>query len=391
MKISMLIKSVSRAGGGVFEAARQLSRVLAHDQTLKIEVVSMEDASTAADITSWHPLRPRIVGIGGPRSYGYAPNFRKALDASGADLAHVHGIWTYPSLAASRWSRRHQRPYLVSVHGMLSPYALRLRRWKKLLAASLFERDVLRRAACLHACTTRELESFRKFGLRNPVCVIPNGIDLPFGPAALRPHPPWIDSVEPGGKVLLYLGRLHPSKGLPTLLNAWARARIQRGKESKQWDLVIAGWGEERYEQELRAHARAAGVAQSVHFIGPQFGEQKEAAFQSADGFVLPSLSEGLPMAVLEAWGYSLPVLMTPECNLPEGFLTNSALKIETAEMAKGLEEFVAMSDLERADMGTRGRELVVKQFTWPRIAAQVREVYQWIVGGGQQPGCVFN
>src|SRR5262249_14830197 len=105
----------------------------------------------------------------------------------------------------------------------------------------------------------------------------------------------------------------------------------------------------------------------------------------------LPSLSEGLPMTVLEAWSYAKPVLMTPECNLPEGFSADAALRIGSSayQIAAGLNQLFEMSDDDRAAMGTRGRTLVARQFSWPRIGEQMRTVYEWALSGGPRPESV--
>jgi poly(glycerol-phosphate) alpha-glucosyltransferase len=133
-----------------------------------------------------------------------------------------------------------------------------------------------------------------------------------------------------------------------------------------------------------------------VIFWGPAFGKEKEALLRSAEGFVLPSLSEGLPMSVLEAWAYGLPVVMTPECNLPEGFASQAALEIRNASTLHqatshsplatptklapdwdGLRGFLEMGEGERRSMGMRGRRLVEERFAWPKVAARMREIYE--------------
>ncbi len=96
-------------------------------------------------------------------------------------------------------------------------------------------------------------------------------------------------------------------------------------------------------------------------------------------------------MVVLEAWAYGKPVLMTPECNLPEGFAAGAALQIGTTPetIATGLNELMEMSEDERVTMGARGRALVAEKFSWPRIGEQMRAVYEWVLGGGDEPDYV--
>jgi poly(glycerol-phosphate) alpha-glucosyltransferase len=121
------------------------------------------------------------------------------------------------------------------------------------------------------------------------------------------------------------------------------------------------------------------------------FGVEKNAAYRACDAFVLPSLSEGLPMTVLEAWAYAKPVLMTPECNLPEGFAAEAAIEIgkNDEEISAGLNRVAEMSDEDRRLTGVRGRTLVATKFSWPKIGQQMRAVYDWVVGGGAVPESV--
>jgi poly(glycerol-phosphate) alpha-glucosyltransferase len=122
------------------------------------------------------------------------------------------------------------------------------------------------------------------------------------------------------------------------------------------------------------------------------YGSNKEEAFSHADAFALPSHSEGLPMAVLEAWSHRLPVLMTPECNIPEGFEAGAALRVgpDMSSIAQGLRQLAATSQEERAAMGEQGRALVENQFTWPRVAQQMHRVYRWMLGEAEKPNCVL-
>jgi len=193
--------------------------------------------------------------------------------------------------------------------------------------------------------------------------------------------------------VLLFLSRIHPKKGLINLLRAWAETMNQRSKVVVPWQLVIAGWDQGGHQTELEQLTEELGIGTSLHFVGPQFDDHKAASLSHVDAFVLPSFSEGLPVAVLEAWSYRLPVLMTPQCNLPEGFETKAAISIEpeTNSISEGLMFLFNTGDAERMAMGQRGRELVEARFSWPTLAHNMRAVYSWVLGRGPQPGCVIT
>jgi poly(glycerol-phosphate) alpha-glucosyltransferase len=385
----MLAQSVSRRAGGTFEAMRGLAAALHHLPGIEIRVFGLEDDATAADLGAWGSVPVEISAIRGPRSFGYSPELGRKLGSAGLGVLHVNGLWTFISIAARLWSADGRASYVVSPHGMLDPWALRHRRWKKRIASTLYERGHLRRAACLHALCDAEYEAIRALGLRNPVCVIPNGVN-PVGRAARVP-PTWRRTLPDSAKVLLYLGRLHPKKGLANLVQAWSEVRRERGKAARAWCLVIAGWDEDGHQASLENIALGNGAAEAVRFIGPQFGADKSATFRSSDAFILPSFSEGLPMTVLEAWAHGLPVLMTPHCNLPEGFAEGAALPIEPSPegITRQLRAVLAMSDEHRREFGVRGLRLAGTRFDWNRIAAQLASVYCWVSGIGPRPDCV--
>jgi glycosyltransferase involved in cell wall biosynthesis len=387
MKVGFLVSSVSREAGGLFESVRGLAKAVTSTNTIA-NVFGISDEQSAADLQEWRPLsvetfRPQF------RAWGYSNQLVPALLGADLDILSTHGLWKYCSVASQRWHRRTGRPYIVHPEGMLESWALRNARWKKRFAALLYEDRHLRGAACLRALCEAEAQSIRSYGMRNPICVIPNGVDLPDAIRdsrfEIRDSPL---AFAHGRKILLYLGRLHPKKNLANLIRAWKQTPdLHRG----DWVLAIAGWDQAGYERELKKLARDFGFTDSVQFVGPLFGQDKDAAYGVCRGFILPSLSEGLPITVLEAWACAKPVLMTGECNLPEGFAAGAALQIGTApeEIVAGLKQLIEMNDDDRRAVGDRGRNLVATKFSWSRIGEQMRSVYEWILGGGATPDSV--
>jgi len=304
---------------------------------------------------------------------------------------------------------------------------------EKKVGGIFYENAMLRGAACLQANTLKEADDFRAYGLKSRIEIVPNGVDLPDTGKAESGN---AEKLKEGKKRLLFLGRIHPKKGLVALLKAWADIQNSKSKthNSKQWQFVIAGWDQGGHEAQLKNLCGELGLriavgttkdtnshelekagwclagkddsasspatnyslpatapqslsldsgrstldSADVHFFGPAFGEEKDALLRSADAFVLPSFSEGLPMSVLEAWSYGLPVVMTPECNLPEGFAKQAAQEIRnSAGGFEGIRTLIGMTDQERAAMGMRGRKLVEEKFTWQKVASQLKEIYE--------------
>ena len=387
MKIAYLLNSVSRKAGGLFEICKRLAQTTCREK--EIVVLGMEDEFTKTDVIQWAPLRPTVFPPVFARSFGYALGYSQYLAEVCPDIAHVHGLWTYPSFAGYRWHRRTKRPLIYTAHGMLAPWALRNSAWKKRLVRALWEDAAHRSAACFHVNSEAEHLTLRRHGLRIPICIIPNGIDLPAGQSSeVSSLVSDLASVARGRNLLLYLGRLHPKKNLLNLIRAWKEALNSHPSILNSWMLAIAGWDQGGHEARLRQLTTDLRLLTSVIFLGPRFGADRDACYRACDAFVLPSLSEGLPMTVLEAWAYAKPVLMTSECNLPEGFVAGAALQTGTTskQIAARLKQLIEMSDDDRKAMGARGRTLVAETFSWPRIGEQMRWVYEWVLGGGTAP-----
>ena len=388
MKIGFLVSSVSRKAGGLFQSVRGLAKAVTR-ASASARVFGISDEQSAVDLREWQPLsvqtfRPQW------RAWGYASQLLPAVLEADLDILSTHGLWKYCSVASLQWHRRMARPYIVHLHGMLESWALQNAKWKKRIAALLYENRHLGGAACLRALCEAEAQSIRAYGMRNPICVIPNGVELPdlTQTPALQAQ-----GFAESRRTLLYLGRLHPKKNVANLIRAWKQILDSYPPARASLLLAIAGWSQGGYEAQLRQLTTDLGLLSSVVFLGPRFGAEKSECYRACAALITPSLSEGLPMTVLEAWAYAKPVLMTPECNLPEGFAAGAALQIGTGpeEIAGGLKQMIEMSDDDRRAMGNRGRNLVATKFSWPRIGEQMRSVYEWMLSGSPLPEVVVK
>lgn len=373
------LSGISRSAGGLFYAVSSLCKELNYSG-IDLSVYGRNDAFLAEDVATWTPVPVAPYEATGP--LGSSAKLRRMLAGSNADLLHLHGLWMDDQWAALHWQKKNKAPVVISPHGMLDPWAVRNSTWKKKLVGALFANESLRRASCIHALCQSEADSIRAYGLKTPMAIIPNGIELPKVGGR---------KTEVGArKQLLFLGRIHPKKGLSKLLTGWAKSQSLTPKAFSNWQLLIAGWDDGGHEAGLKQQANELGLGDSVQFIGAQFGNEKEALLRRVDAFVLPSFSEGLPMSVLEAWSYGLPVVMTDFCNIPSGFSAGAALKIEpnAESIARGLAVLGGMSVADLAAMGANGRALVEQNFTWDKIARNMKAVYAWCLGG-EKPACI--
>jgi glycosyltransferase involved in cell wall biosynthesis len=296
-----------------------------------------------------------------------------------ADVIHNHGLWLMPNVRAGEAAASAPTPLVVSPRGMLAPAALAFSPVKKRAFWALLQGPVIRGAACIHATSDQEYEEIRSFGLTNPVAIIPNGIDLPRQPA----HRPVRTTAE---RVVLSLGRLHPKKGLVRLVHAWSRVEA----ECPGWWLKIVGPPEAGHDHELRALVTALSLAR-VSVEGPIYGDAKTDAYWEADIFVLPTLNENFGLTVAEALAAGTPVISTK--GAPWSGLESEGcgwwIDLGVEPLAAALAHAMKLSREALKAMGGKGREWMMRDFSWDPIARHILDVYLWLARSAEAPPVV--
>ncbi|WP_421693790.1 glycosyltransferase [Aestuariivirga sp.] len=369
MHIAMLTHSLGTRGGGISSAVLTLSEGLS--RTLKVTLI-------ASEMTDNLPKRCQSIGysVVGPRKFGFSTDLPRILISLDVDVLHLHGLWTYCSLAASQWARATRRPLVVSPHGMMDSWALGRSRVRKRVAMQLFQYRTLRDSATLHALCESEKVSLLSMLPNATVCCIPNAVSMHSMGHVVATSA----SVDVRPK-LLFLGRINPKKGLSNLLYAWHLALQDANFRSANWQLIIAGWDDSDYLPQLEKIVTDLKLANCVSFPGAMFGEAKHQAISSCDAMVLPSFSEGLPMSVLEGWSLSRPALITKACNLPEGFATGAAIELSTDYVQLSDQLVRGLSDrYNLIELGKRGRQLVEDNFSLDSVTEKWMSTYSHLI-----------
>ena len=315
MRFLHVVRSLRPETGGVAEMLRNLAQAQQRRGD-HVTIVSLDPADDGADAVEG---APETVVLG-RRSHGYGQTARLVpwLRRHGAefDIVVVHGLWQYQSFAVWRALRGGKVPYLVFPHGMLDVWFKRahpLKHAKKWLYWPWAEYRVLRDAAAV--CYTAEeerrraRESFWLYRARERV--LPIGIQAPAGdPAREREEFFAAHPVLRGRSFLLFLGRIHPKKGVDLLLRAYAAVMRDAGDPL----LVIAGpCADEAYRAGLQAEAAALGLTSRVHWLPMLSGAVKWGALRSCEAFALFSHQENFGIAVAEALACARPVLLSTE------------------------------------------------------------------------------
>lgn len=306
--------------------------------------------------------------------------------AGSADLLHGHGIWLHPNWASARAARRQGVPFVVSPRGMLAPRALASSRWRKRAAWLLLDGRHLRGAALVHATSPEEARQVRAAGIAAPIAVIGNGVDTtvlcPPEAAAGRGR------TSPRAGVL-FLGRIHPIKGIDLLLDAW---RLVAGARRDVPELLLAGPGEERHVAWLRRELAARSLP-GARYLGPVRGSEKLELLRGVRALVLPSRSENYGLVVAEALACGTPVVATT--GTPWSALASERcgwhVEPSPTDLAQGLAELLEASDEAIEAMGLRGRAFVEREHSLSATATRMLAAYAWVLGRGDRPAGVLD
>lgn len=374
--------------GGAAKAATDWAKVLAR-KGVDISVFTVGDGSEEQYVVKGHRLTVNFSPEAKGRIMKWWPFYTPALgktlstEAFEHDIEHIHEIWHYPCYAAYRAAKKAKKPYIVTVHGALEPWCLNYKALKKKIYAALIQRRILNGAAAIHAITQDEVKHIQAFGVHSPIVMIPNGIDpeefykLPPREELERRYP------ELEGKiVVLFLGRIHPVKGLDILARAFGRIARDRGDVR----LVIVGPDDDGYQIQVEQMLKTYGVRDKTIFTGLLSGQEKLAALSRSDIFVLPSYSEGFSMAILEALACGVPVLIMRQCHFPEVAEAKAGIVIDPDpdQLAEALTKLLDNPEL-RKEMGANGRRLVTERFTWDKIVEQMIELYRNVLRNRSQ------
>ena len=376
LHIMHVTTATSREAAGVQAAVDGMVSSLATTRHIRVTQVGLLpghetwEASCGVEVE-----RFRLRSIG-PRTFSYTPELGRSFLREQPDVIHLHGVWQYPGVAAMGRDRPLGSFLMLSPHGMLASRALVHRSARKRAAWLLYQRRALANVDLFHVTSSVELADVRRCGLRQPVAVIPFGVDV-------SPYCPVRGPTGPMKAV--FLSRIHPIKGLIDLVRAWAAVKPDG------WRLVISGPDECGHLQEVKKTIADAELQDDITLEGPRWGAERAAFVADADLFILPSHSENFGIVVAEALAQGVPVLAT--YGTPWECIAHSGCGwwVPTGErgLARGLAEATSRDRDALLEMGRRGWKMMAERFAWSTCASRLAAVYEWACGMGGRPDSV--
>jgi poly(glycerol-phosphate) alpha-glucosyltransferase len=349
-RVVLFTESIAVASGGtaleVVTIASALARNTDHEVTLLTCADDGPHLPVGEGVQLMHLGRKRL----GPGWWRDVAGMREILGRT--DVLFVTGIWGPFDGLGLRLALPRETTYYVRICGMLQPYILNRNPWKKAPARLLYVNHNLNRADGLIVNSDLEKDQVASLGFRAPIHLIRNGVTPPRE-APKRGEARSLLGLSKEDRVILYLGRIHPKKGLHKLLPALREFAVRHPDQRSPKLLVAGGFFGEAFETEIRKQIALLPEPGVVTLLGEVAGEGKEVLFAAADVFILPSESEGLPNAALESMARSLPVILTPGCNLPEVADEGAGLVVEPD--ANGLARALAWTMGPEAELRNSG------------------------------------
>ncbi len=373
MNILHTIASLGTAAGGPSRTVPALCEALRAVPGLNVRIATSKASNFGSNVRLPHvPVHESVAR----NTKDWVKTLSDYLNCFGADsrdsglILHDHGQWLPINRASARVARKNRIARIVTPRGMLSPWAMQHRRWKKTAAWYCFARRDVFSANVVHATSELEAEELRQLGLKNPVAIIPNGVDRPL-----------LDvTTVPKKKQVLFLSRLHPKKGVSELVQVWRKIRPEG------WELILAGPDESAIVPKL-----ALTAADTVRWAGDVEGDEKWRLLAESRLFVLPSYSENFGVVVAESLIAGTPVIAThgtPWASLLQhgcGWWISMTPQI----LEDTLRQALARPAEDLLAMGVRGRDFAISAFGWTAIAEQIADVYRWMLTGGAVPSCI--
>ena len=368
VRITHIVPSLEERHGGPSKSVREL----ANAQTTQAEVTLVATIQPGLPLPDTSTDRARILLSARqfPLRFCRSENLRRQLLSLPCDCIHSHALWLLPLHYAHEAAHRRGLPLVISPRGMLSPWALGHHRWKKRLAELLIHPGAFEAAAGWHATSPEEAEDIRRLGFRQPVCVAPNGVDLPPVGAAAQVRAVWLQSYPAlyGRRIALFYSRLHRKKRVRELLDLWC------AKPRGDWLLLLAGVPEEYSVAELQDYLAARPGSSSI-VVADSTG--LPAPYPVAQLFILPSHSENFGLVIVEALAASVPALVTDTTPWRDLDRQAAGHCVPWDEFPATLDRMLNCPPAELAALGLRGREWAARDFTWSCVAGTLLEFYR--------------
>ncbi len=373
MHIIHTVSSTENLSSGITHCVNELSYGLKMlGQQVEILSLGKSEKFSEKNITEYK-FEKNFSNIPLLSKIGFSNCMKKYILSSKSNIIHTHGLWMFPNIY-----RNKNAAFVISTHGMLAEGALKFSQKKKKIFHLLFQKSAFADAKLLFATAESEMEDIRKYGLKMPIALVPNGVNIPD-----------IKKINRNSKIktLISLGRIHPKKGLDILINSWSRIE----PIFNDWQLKIVGPDEVGHKKFLEKLINKLKLRR-VFIEDPVYGREKDILLSNCDLFVLPSKSENFALTVAESLAVEVPVIATRDTPWSGLDLNRCGWWIEGSEdaLVRTLRKVLSLPDKQIVQMGRRGKKWMQRDFSWELVCCKTIKSYNWITNISDKPSFIY-
>lgn len=374
LKVLTFITGIDLGSGGPSRSVPVLVKGLAE------EGVDITFMTYRSDNMNFHALDGTSAKLKILEKHTSTKDIEKFIAEEGFNIIQMQSIWAWSYHEVAKIARKHNIPYLITPRGMLEPWSLRQKKWKKKLGLKLYQFKDLEKAACIFTTADMEAQHVRELGIKTPISIIPNGIETEGYPCRT--------SMEGVKKQILFLSRIHVKKGIEILIEAFSHLH----EEFKDWNVVVVGNGEQDYIDSLKLKVKSLGLEDCFKILPPVYGKDKVKLYQESSIFCLPSYSENFGMVIAEAMSCGVPVITTTgtpwehiNTSIPLGKGRGETpigwcVELSVENIESTLRKAMSLDPSILYEMGQRGNQLIQDTYNYHSVAKKTKELFECIV-----------
>ena len=375
MKILSFVVSLDVKDGGPSRSVPMLARGLA-ELGVDVTLVTIRSKNMNTHALEGTNAKLKVLEPSFSRR-----DIAKYLKEEAFQLIQIQSMWDLPYHKVMVEARKQGIPYVITPRGMLEPWSLSQKRWKKKLAWWIYQRNDVQKSACVFTTAKMEAEHVSNLGITTFKSVIPNGIEIDGYPCKTS-----IDMVK---KQVLFLSRVHVKKGIELLFEAWKRIH----RDFIDWQLLIVGNGETDYIRALELKIDSLEMSDCIKIHPPVFGDAKTQLYHESALFCLPSYSENFGMVIAEAMSCGTPVITTTNCpwEILNETKTGWCIDLSVDNLEHALREALSMNETDLYEKGRKASQLIRENFDYRSVTRNTLRLYQWLLNGGEKPEFIYD
>lgn len=376
MKIIHTIAGISKSSGGPSFFLKELLNEISKDINVISELFYYSSNNDISGIDKKVILNKQKNNI-----FNYIKLFIlffKKIEKKDNIIIHIHGLWQSHVVFSYLFCIKNKIRYIISPHGMLEPWSLSQNYFKKKIALFIYQRIIIKNAHYIHATSDMEANNIKNLGFKNPIIIIPNGINVDYYSFKSNYN-------KNNNFLFLFLSRIHIKKGIEILIDTFDKLKMNN--KDIEFKLSIYGDGDPLYIKKIKNYIKEKNLTNIITVYDPIYDEKKLNEIKNADIFILPSFSENFGNVIAESLSCGTPVITTNTTPWEILNISNAGWCIDVGvnPLYNLLMEILTTDKNKLTIISKNSRNLALNNFSIKITANKHIQMYNWVLKINEQ------